>query len=59
MHDCPECDQACGCDGEDHYQPAPPDCQHGCEEDYVDDGDDFPEPLPVDQNDDYDEGGEG
>jgi hypothetical protein len=38
MHDCPECGESCDCDGEDHEQPAPPDCRHECDDD--DDGDD-------------------
>lgn len=40
MHDCPECGRACYCDGEDHLQPAPPDCLCAageCEEQYNDD----------------------
>lgn len=40
MHDCPECDMACDCDMEDHYQSAPDDCDHVCDEydaDYEDD----------------------
>lgn len=32
MHDCPRCDSACYCDLEDHYQPAPHDCSHDCQE---------------------------
>jgi hypothetical protein len=28
----------CDCDGEDHDQPAPPDCQHDCLPDDDDDG---------------------
>lgn len=31
MHDCPECGEACDCDGEDHGQSAPEDCGHDCE----------------------------
>jgi len=34
MHECPECYDACYCDGEDHGQPAPPDCTHACQEDW-------------------------
>ena len=37
MHECPRCWQACDCDGEDHEQPAPADCQHDCDEDAEDD----------------------
>jgi len=33
MHDCPICGYPCYCDGEDHEQPAPDDCQHDCDED--------------------------
>lgn len=40
MHECPECGQACDCDGEDHDQSAPDDCQHECEIDDDDDDDD-------------------
>lgn len=32
MHECPYCGMACYCDGEDHGQPAPPDCACDCEE---------------------------
>jgi hypothetical protein len=32
MHDCPECGEACYCDGEDHGQEAPDDCDHDCED---------------------------
>jgi len=41
MHDCPHCEMACDCDMEDHYQSAPDDCSHECDEegdDYDDDG---------------------
>ena len=30
MHDCPCCSETCDCDGEDHWQDAPDDCQHQC-----------------------------
>lgn len=33
MHDCPECESACYCDMEDHWQSAPDDCSHDCDED--------------------------
>lgn len=38
-HECDTCGQACYCDGEDHNQPQPDDCEHlvnGCgdEDDY-------------------------
>lgn len=33
VHECPECGQACDCDGEDHDQGAPDDCSHACDED--------------------------
>ncbi len=37
MHECPSCGQMCDCDGEDHMQPAPPECE--CEaEDYENEG---------------------
>lgn len=38
MHDCPECESPCDCDGEDHHQSAPDDCSHDCEEENYDDG---------------------
>ena len=31
MHDCPGCGEACDCDGEDHHQSAPDDCEHACD----------------------------
>lgn len=30
MHECPECGEACSCDGEDHHQSALDDCSHYC-----------------------------
>jgi hypothetical protein len=30
-HDCPDCGELCYCDGEDHGQEAPDDCEHACE----------------------------
>ena len=42
MHDCDRCYMACACDLEDHYQPAPFDCRHECEEASYDD-DEWPE----------------
>lgn len=41
MHDCPDCDLACDCDMEDHYQPAPPNCHHVCDEEERDDDEDY------------------
>lgn len=32
MHECPDCGQACDCDGEDTWFEAPDDCTHECEE---------------------------
>jgi hypothetical protein len=33
MHECPECGQACDCDGEDTWMTsAANDCTHGCDE---------------------------
>ncbi len=32
MHDCPECDEVCYCDMEDHEQDAPDDCSHECDD---------------------------
>ena len=38
MHSCPECDQVCDCDLEDHENDiAPDDCTHEC--DYGDESD--------------------
>jgi len=37
MHDCPDCEASCDCDWEDHYQSAPDDCSHDCEEESDDD----------------------
>jgi hypothetical protein len=44
MHDCPECGAACGCDGEDHHQQAPDDCEHDCQADEDEELDYEPEP---------------
>lgn len=33
MHVCPNCLQVCDCDMEDHWQEAPDDCSHECDED--------------------------
>ncbi len=30
MHECPDCGQACACDQDDLWQPAPEDCECGC-----------------------------
>ena len=39
MHECPDCGQACDCDGEDIWNDAAArDCRHYCEEEW-DDGD--------------------
>lgn len=40
MHDCPNCEMACDCDMEDHYQSAPKNCDHDCDEYEDDDYDD-------------------
>jgi hypothetical protein len=38
MHNCPDCDRACYCDGEDHYNRfAEQDCTHVCAPDDEDD----------------------
>ena len=31
-HNCPECEELCYCDMEDHYQQAPDDCSHECKD---------------------------
>ena len=31
-HECPECGQECYCDMEDHWQEAPDDCSHECQD---------------------------
>jgi hypothetical protein len=41
MHDCPNCEAACDCDMEDHYQEAPDDCDHECDEDEDFDDEDY------------------
>lgn len=33
MHECPNCGQACDCDGDDVWRDPPADCQCGCDED--------------------------
>jgi hypothetical protein len=44
MHDCPGCNQACDCDGEDHWNDAASeDCTHDCDE--------FDEPDRDDEDD--------
>lgn len=50
MHECPECGQACDCDGEDvwHAWPYNLTCRHGCEEDDDLDADYFNEGHCVD-----------
>jgi len=44
MHECPECGQACDCDGEDTWfdwpSPAVEECVHDCDDDLDDDYDD-------------------
>lgn len=48
MHDCPICGEACYCDMEDHFQEAPDDCCHECEEDFeVDDWLDYLDGEPI------------
>lgn len=32
MHECHNCGQQCDCDGEDHGQPTPIDCECPCED---------------------------
>jgi len=39
MHECPMCNQACDCDGEDLWQEAPDDCQCECLDDDLDEWD--------------------
>lgn len=40
MHSCPECGQACDCDGEDTWlESSEDDCEHNCEP--LDDDEDF------------------
>lgn len=40
MHDCPACDKACHCDGEDHFNAAASeDCVHACDPEEEDDFD--------------------
>lgn len=42
MHDCPECNEACYCDGEDHENPTPDDCNHDCDPERNVPDDDYP-----------------
>lgn len=49
MHDCPECGEECGCDGEDHHQDAPDDCSHYCNHEDLEDLED----LDDEDDDDY------
>jgi hypothetical protein len=37
MHDCPECGEACDCDGEDTWFENYPNCAHQCAEEDDDD----------------------
>lgn len=39
MHDCPECGEACDCDGEDTWFDNYPGCRHQCEPDDDEDTD--------------------
>lgn len=54
MHECPDCDQACSCDGEDTWNDAAADdCVHACHDDEWDDEDDeveaeCPHGIPMD-----------
>jgi len=51
VHECPTCGEMCDCDGEDHGQPAPEDCDHQC--DFLDgDETDFANDLEVEVDDD-------
>lgn len=51
MHECPECGQACDCDGEDTWigYPYNLDCTHDCEDEWREDYDNFDD----DYDDDY------
>lgn len=40
-HSCPDCDQACYCDGEDMWWDNPEDCLHDCDPCESDDIDDL------------------
>ena len=35
MHECPNCNQVCDCDGDDLWRTAPMNCQCDCEEDLI------------------------
>lgn len=37
MHSCPDCDQACDCDGDDTWFDDVDECCHDCDEDPEDD----------------------
>jgi hypothetical protein len=44
MHDCPDCGQACDCDGEDTWFDEVDECEHNCEaesDEYDDDYQDY------------------
>jgi hypothetical protein len=49
MHECPECGQACDCDGDDLWQDAPAMCRCACDDlDAADDDDDDDDDAPDD-----------
>ena len=37
VHLCPECEDDCDCDLEDHWNDVVDECSHVCDEEYVDD----------------------
>ena len=51
MHECPDCGQACDCDGEDTWNdydsPDAKNCTHDCEEYEEDDLDDLEDCCPI------------
>jgi hypothetical protein len=53
MHDCPNCGQACDCDGEDTWLNAPPDCTCCDGMDYEDDDDYYPDDGREDNDSDW------
>jgi len=56
MHECPECGQACDCDGEDTWigWPANIECSHDCEDEWRDESD-FDEDYEYPEGEEYEQ----
>jgi len=53
VHECPDCGEACDCDGEDHWQSSPADCLHWTVCQYVSsDEDEYDPEQHLDPDDD-------